>query len=120
MQPLGAEEGGRRVGTALKRLEKLKNIINAAFITNILFFYGVGRKRKGPPLTHEEAMYLELSRRADALGDLLQDARVDLMEINVDLIKMADTLPEGGELRLEELKAIEEKIGALEAKLGRA
>ena len=80
----------------------------------------MGRKRERPPPTPEEALLDALLDRAHALHDLFEDLQTELLEVLLDLSSVEDSHDAGGELRLEELKTIEEKVGALEARLGRA
>jgi hypothetical protein len=81
-----------------------------------MFFRCVGRKKKVPP-TPEEALLNALLDRAYALHDLLEDVQLDLLVTQLDLFRIEDAHGNGGELRLEELKPIEEEIGALEERL---
>lgn len=78
----------------------------------------MGRKRKRPPPTAEEDLLNTLSDRAFALYELVEDVQADLLAIQLDLFRIEDAHEKGGELTLEALKPIKEKIGALEEALG--
>lgn len=76
----------------------------------------MSKKRSLVPTSPEEALLDSLVDRMAAVDKdmLTQEQRVDLIEVNANLIRFYLNLRDGEEPRPEDLESVEEKIRALE------